>query len=233
MRGRSRDEGLGRNEGGAAPFDIYEEERARMVESQLAARRIVDERVLGAMRIVPRHAFVPDAFRQHAYEDHPLEIGRGQTISQPYMVALMTQLLALQPSDRVLEIGTGSGYQTAVLATIVRRVITIERIPALAERAAAVLRALEYANVDVEVGDGSRGWIKDAPYDAIIVTAAAPSVPQSLREQLADGGRLVCPIGPRDLQYLVRIVRTGDSFREDESVKCVFVPLIGEEGWQD
>jgi protein-L-isoaspartate(D-aspartate) O-methyltransferase len=133
----------------------------------------------------------------------------------------------------VLEIGTGSGYQTAVLATIVRRVITIERIPALAERAAAVLRALEYTNVDVEVGDGSRGWVRDAPYDAIIVTAAAPSVPRSLREQLDDGGRLVCPIGPRDLQYLVRIVRTGDSFREDESVKCVFVPLIGEEGWQD
>ncbi|NUM56549.1 MAG: protein-L-isoaspartate(D-aspartate) O-methyltransferase [Candidatus Hydrogenedentes bacterium] len=202
-----------------------------MVESQLMARRIVDERVLDAMRAVPRHAFIPEPLRRHAYEDHPIEIGHGQTISQPYMVAVMTQLLELDPSDRVLEIGTGSGYQTAILASIASHVTSVERIPPLADRAAERLRNLEYSNIEVVTGDGTLGWRDGAPYDAIVVTAAAPSVPLSLREQLAEGGRLVCPVGPRELQYLVRVVRHGGSFHEDESVKCVFVPLIGAEGW--
>ena len=231
MWGRSRDKGRG--EGNAAPFDAFENERARMVESQLVARRILDERVLHALRTVPRHAFVPEAFRRRAYEDHPIEIGCGQTISQPYMVAVMTQMLALKPTDRVLEIGTGSGYQTAVLATLAQRVTSIERIPQLAERAAAILATLEYTNVDIHTGDGTVGWAKDTPYDAIVVTAAAPSVPRSLCKQLAEGGRLVCPVGARELQLLVRIVREAGHFREDESVKCVFVPLIGAEGWPD
>lgn len=214
-------------------MDSYEEERARMVESQLVARHITDERVLEAMRTVPRHAFVPEAYRRHAYEDHPVEIGRGQTISQPYMVALMTQLLALKPADRVLEIGTGSGYQAAVLATLAQHVTTVERIASLAEHALDLLQALEYPNVDVHVGDGSLGWPFGAPYDAIVVTAAAPDVPKALCDQLADRGRLVCPVGTRDLQYLVRIVREGARLLEDEGVKCIFVPLIGKEGWPD
>ncbi|MBM3288536.1 MAG: protein-L-isoaspartate(D-aspartate) O-methyltransferase [Candidatus Hydrogenedentes bacterium] len=202
-----------------------------MVESQIAARHVRDERVLDALRAVPRHAFVPEPYRPHAYEDHPIDIGHGQTISQPYMVAVMTQLLALRPTDRVLEIGTGSGYQAAVLASLARHVTSVERIAPLAERARATLDALEYTNVDIYTADGTLGWTAGAPYDAIVVTAGAPAVPESLREQLADGGRLVCPAGPRELQYLVRVVREGDRFREDEGIKCVFVPLIGAEGW--
>ena len=202
-----------------------------MVERQLAARQIHDERVLDAMRTVPRHAFVPEPYRGHAYEDHPIDIGHGQTISQPFMVALMTHLLALRPADRVLEIGTGSGYQTAVLATLARHVTTIERLPALADRARATLDALEYTNIDICTGDGTLGWPEGAPYEAIVVTAAAPAVPGALCGQLADGGRLVCPVGPRDLQRLVRVVRVGDRYQEDESIRCVFVPLIGAEGW--
>lgn len=231
MWGRSRSRGPRRDDSGPPDLDAFEYDRGRMVEDQLVARRIVDERVLHAMRSVPRHAFVPPPLRRHAYEDHPIDIGHGQTISQPYMVAVMTQILELQPDDRVLEIGTGSGYQTAVLATLAQYVTSVERIPQLAERAEEVLRSLEYQNVDIVIGDGTLGFPERAPYDAIVVTAAAPSVPVSLREQLAISGRLVCPVGTRELQCLARIVRTVDGFREDESVKCVFVPLIGEEGW--
>ena len=231
MWGRFRGSGQGHNDHDAPPSDPYGAERANMLETQLVARQIRDEHVLDAMRRVPRHAFIPEAFRKHAYEDHPIEIGGGQTISQPYMVALMTQILQVQPNDHVLEIGTGSGYQTAILCMLARRVTSIERIASLADKAASTLCALEYHNAEVRVGDGTIGCYEEAPYNAIIVTAAAPSIPAALRDQLADRGRLVCPVGPRDLQLLVRVVRRGNEFVEDESVKCVFVPLIGEAGW--
>jgi protein-L-isoaspartate(D-aspartate) O-methyltransferase len=219
------------NESGDMPTEDYANERAGMVESQLAARRIVDQRVLDAMREVPRHAFVPPSLRHLAYKDHPIDIGHGQTISQPYMVALMTQMLELRSSDRVLEIGTGSGYQTAILATLARHVTSIERIPNLAVAASALLRSLEYTNIDIHTADGTLGWPDAAPYDAILVTAGAPALPHSLRDQLAEGGCLLCPVGPREHQSLVRIVRDAGTFREDESIKCMFVPLIGAEGW--
>ena len=222
-----------RTEQHAAPLDPNETDRERMIALQLSARGITDARVLNAMRAVPRHLFVPEANRQHAYEDHPLDIGAGQTISQPYMVAVMTQLLALSPGDNVLEIGTGSGYQTAILASLVRHVTSVERIAALAERAEETLSGLEYRNVSIHVGDGTLGWPRDAPYDAIIVTAAGPSTPVLLKDQLSDGGRLLCPVGSRNAQQLIRIVRNGTQYREDAGVGCVFVPLIGADGWPD
>ena len=206
-------------------------ERDRMVDSQLAARNITDSRVLAAMRTVPRHRFVSEALRESAYEDRPLEIGAGQTISQPYMVALMTQLLHVQAEDSVLEVGTGSGYQTAILASIARTVVTIERIDSIASAATARLKELEYLNVDVHIADGTLGWHANAPYDAIMVTAGSPSVPPALKAQLAEGGRLICPVGPREMQRLIRVVRDAHGFREEEGIGCVFVPLIGDDGW--
>lgn len=204
-----------------------------MVEKQLRARGILDERVLKAMGAVPRHAFVPGALRSRAYEDCALTIGSAQTISQPYMVALMTELLSLGPTDRVLEIGTGSGYQTAILASLAKEVVSIERREELAERARDVLGDLGVSNARVVVGDGTRGYPDAAPYDAIIVTASGPTVPPSLGKQLAIGGRLVCPVGPRDVQELVRLVRTRDGLVKERSIRCSFVPLIGEEGWDE
>jgi len=189
--------------------------------------------VLEAFMAVPRHHFVPDRFRVHAYEDRPLDIGSGQTISQPYMVAAMTELLALRPTDHVLEIGTGSGYQTAILATLAGHVTSIERFAGLADRAQRLLRALEYDNVTVQVGDGTLGHPDGAPYDAILVTAAAPRVPAALLDQLAMNGRLVCPVGEREVQRLVRVVRTPEGYREEAGIECVFVPLVGSDGWPD
>ncbi len=206
-------------------------QRDRMVDNQLAARNISDPHVLAAMRAVPRHRFVPDTLREHAYEDRPLEIGHGQTISQPYMVALMTQLLQLRPTDHVLEVGTGSGYQAAILATIAQTVVTVERIEEIGAATAERLEALHYANVEVHIGDGTKGWFDRAPYDAILVTAGSPSVPYPLKTQLAEGGRLICPVGPREMQRLIRITRDADGFHEEEGIGCVFVPLIGDEGW--
>lgn len=211
--------------------DIYETLRLDMVEKQIAQRGIDSPRVLQAMREVPRHLFVPEKHRSRAYEDRPLEIGAGQTISQPFMVAAMTAFLAPAESDRVLEIGTGSGYQAAVLARLARVVHSVERVPALAESAQRTLYQAGYENVTVHVADGTCGWPPDAPYDAIIVTAGAPKVPLALTEQLADGGRLVCPVGTRRFQKLVRVDRLGDEFREAAGMPCVFVPLIGEDGW--
>jgi protein-L-isoaspartate(D-aspartate) O-methyltransferase len=202
-----------------------------MVDAQLVSRNITDSRVLGAMRVVPRHRFVPEALREHAYEDRPLEIGAGQTISQPYMVAVMTQLLGLHPGDSVLEVGTGSGYQAAVLATIVRSVVTVERIESIGSAAAERLKELGFANVEVHVADGTLGWPERAPYDAIIVTAGSPAVPPALTAQMAGGGRLVCPVGPREMQRLVRVVHDERGLRQEEGIGCVFVPLIGDEGW--
>jgi protein-L-isoaspartate(D-aspartate) O-methyltransferase len=205
--------------------------RAEMVEHQLRRRGIRDERVLAAFLKVPRHKFVRPQDLWIAYDDYPLPIGYGQTISQPYIVALMTELLALKGDERVLEVGTGSGYQAAILAELAKEVITIERIPELARRAQRVLTDLGYRNVTVLVGDGSLGAPDFAPFDAIIVTAAAPHPPKALLEQLKDGGRLVIPIGDRTLQELIRFVRKGDEWQEEKHGPCLFVPLIGKNGW--
>ncbi|MBI4559163.1 MAG: protein-L-isoaspartate(D-aspartate) O-methyltransferase [Candidatus Hydrogenedentes bacterium] len=204
-----------------------------MVDHQIADRGVRDPRVLGVMRTLPRHRFVPESAAAYAYQDRPLEIGSGQTISQPYIVALMTELLDLAPDDRVLEIGTGSGYQAAVLATLAKEVVTVERCEELGEVARERLKELGFDNVRVLVGDGTQGCPQYAPYDAIVVTASGPYVPDSLRHQLSDGGRLVCPVGPREAQRLVKVVRLGTTFAESESIGCVFVPLIGKEGWTE
>lgn len=210
----------------------YQKERKNMVETQLRRRGIKDPLILEAMLKVPRHEFVPPEGIGAAYFDGPYPIGCGQTISQPYMVAIMTESLRLKRGERVLEIGTGSGYQAAVLAEIAGQVYTVERHAALAYRAEKVIRELGYGNVHVVVGDGTVGLEDKAPFDGIIVTAGAPSVPESLKRQLAEGGRLVIPVGGRWMQSLVRVTRRGDSFHEENLLGCVFVPLIGEEGWK-
>lgn len=202
-----------------------------MLDTHIRPRGVSDPRVLDAMMAVPRHLFVPAHLRDRAYDDRPLEIGHGQTISQPYIVALMTEMLELKPGDRVLEVGAGSGYQAAVLATLAAEIVSVERIPALAEEARARLQSLGFTRVQVVQGDGSLGYPEGAPYDAIVVTAGGPGMPEPLKEQLAEGGRLVCPVGPRDLQRLLKIVRTPDGFREEAGINCMFVPLIGREGW--
>ena len=205
---------------------------AGWIEEQLVARGISDTRVLDAMRRVPREAFVPAAALWEAYADRALPIGGGQTISQPYMVAVMSESLRLTGSERVLDVGTGSGYQAAVLAELAREVVTIERVPDLADSARERLAALGYANVDVIVGDGTVGVAARAPFDAILVAAGAPRAPEALKDQLsAAGGRLVIPIGPAEQQRLVVITRDGDRFSEAAGTGCVFVPLVGEQGW--
>lgn len=210
-----------------------EKARLRMVEEQIAARGIHDERVLEAMRRVPRHVFVAAEQVSRAYEDHPLHIGCHQTISQPYMVARMTEMLALRPADRVLEVGTGSGYQTAILAELVHAVVSIERHPPLAEAARERLEALHYDNVRVVCGDGTLGFAEAGPYHAILVTAGGPSPPRALLAQLADGGRMVCPTGGLDMQQLHTIMRRGDDFTTQDGINCIFVPLVGEQGWSE
>jgi protein-L-isoaspartate(D-aspartate) O-methyltransferase len=207
--------------------------REQMVEQQSAARGIADERVLAAMRAVPRHLFVPAAHQDQAYADRPLPIAEGQTISQPFIVAIMTATLQVRPTDRVLEIGTGSGYQTAVLARLAAHVTSIERHAPLADAAARLLRELGIADVDVVVGDGTEGWPAEAPYDRILVTAGAPTLPESLTAQLADGGRLVIPVGPSGLQHLTVVDRAGDRMQVREGEPCVFVPLVGRHGWAE
>jgi protein-L-isoaspartate(D-aspartate) O-methyltransferase len=203
-----------------------------MVETQIAARGVKDERVLAAMREIPRHLFVPSSYREAAYNDSPLPIGKGQTISQPYIVAVMTELLTVRPDDRVLEIGSGSGYQAAILGRLAQSVITIERIPEVAELARTNLAGIGITNVTVVTGNGTIGYPDQAPYDAILITAATPSVPPPLIEQLAEGGRLVAPVGSRDLQELVRLTKKeGQTIRELFG-GVVFVPLLGEYGWQ-
>ncbi|MFQ5535951.1 MAG: protein-L-isoaspartate(D-aspartate) O-methyltransferase [Gemmatimonadota bacterium] len=212
----------------------WEVERRRMVETQIRRRGIDDPRLLEALLRVPRERFVPPSARAYAYTDHALSIGNGQTISQPYMVAAMTDALELEGDERVLEIGTGSGYQAAVLAQLARDVYTVERIPELAEHAADLLEELGIRNVHIRVGDGTLGWPEEAPFQGIIVTAAAPDVPPSLLEQLdAEGGRLVAPVGRRSLQELLRIRRDGGLMERETLMGCRFVPLIGEEGWPE
>jgi protein-L-isoaspartate(D-aspartate) O-methyltransferase len=213
--------------------DRHAKARERMVRQQLERRNITDGHVLRAMRAVPRHAFVPDEMQKSAYADGPLPIGAGQTISQPYIVAYMTQLLKPEPGDKVLEIGVGSGYQTAVLAEIVDEVIGIERIPALAEGARVRLKALGYDNVTVLVGDGTLGYARAAPYDGILVAAASPGVPEPLVTQLKVGGRLVIPVGDDYSQTLRRVTRTEGGLRAEDLSPVRFVPLIGEHGFED
>jgi len=204
-----------------------------MVEEQLRARGIRDERVLDAMARVPRHEFISPAYRDEAYEDHPLPIGEGQTISQPFVVAAMLEALALRPEDVVLEVGAGSGYETAVLGELVRTVHSIERIASLAERAREVLERLGYSNVTVVHGDGSLGLPEAAPFDAIVVSAAAPHVPASLMDQLRDGGRLVIPVGSGFAQELQLVRKIGDNSTVLYLDGVRFVPLIGREGFHE
>jgi protein-L-isoaspartate(D-aspartate) O-methyltransferase len=211
--------------------DGYRRARERMVEEQLRGRDITDHRVLNTMREIPRHLFISDDLRSQAYLDGPLRLEQGQTISQPYIVALMTQLLELAGEEVVLEIGTGSGYQAAVLSRLARQVYSLERIAELADGARLVLAQLGINNVEVLHRDGSGGLPEHAPYQAIVVTAAAPRVPAPLKEQLADGGRLVLPVGGQDGQVLERWLREGDDFRCQRIAPVAFVPLVGEHGW--
>jgi protein-L-isoaspartate(D-aspartate) O-methyltransferase len=203
-----------------------------MVEEQLVNRGITDVRVLAAVAKVERHCFVEEALRARAYDDKPLPIGERQTISQPYMVGLMTQTISLRGDERVLEVGTGCGYQTAVLAELAATVFTVERLAALASAARATLDAFGYTNVVARVGDGSLGWSEAAPFDAIIVTAGTPQVPRPLVSQLAVGGRLVFPIGEEELQTLVRIRKDEDGLHEEYFGDCRFVKLVGRYGWR-
>ena len=211
--------------------DHYQNERKWMVEHTIAARGVRDERVLRAIDELPRHLFVPQAEVEDAYADHPLPVGCGQTISQPYIVALMTELLHLSGNEKVLEIGTGSGYQAALLSRLAREVHTIEQHPELSERAQKVIRGLHINNIHFHSGDGSLGLPGEAPFDGIIVTAGAPLIPQPLLDQLADSGRLVIPVGSRFSQDLQLWWRDGKKFDSESICPVVFVPLRGQHGW--
>lgn len=215
-------------------FDNKEELAEKMIRTQIKSRGICDERICEAMRQIPRHLFVSGTAKHRAYGDYPVSIGHGQTISQPYIVALMTELLQIQDNNRILEIGTGSGYQTAVLAELAEEVYTIERIPELLKRAKMILKGLGYANIFFREGDGTIGWTEESPFDRIIVTAAAPFIPEGFKNQLADNGILVVPVGDyRSYQVLKVIQRTGNTFETRESIGCRFVPLIGKYAFSD
>jgi len=207
--------------------------RVKMVEEQILSREIKDPRVIAAMKKVPRHLFVEEALQSQAYSDHPLPIGEKQTISQPYMVALMTEALQLTGKERVLEIGAGSGYQTAILAELAERVFSIERIRPLAIRARQLIYELGYFNVEIKIFDGTYGWAEEGPFEAIMVTAGAPDIPQALLDQLTIGGRLVIPVGDAFVQDLIRITKTGEGIKKEDLGGCRFVKLIGKYGWND
>lgn len=208
-------------------------QRARMVEEQLRARGIGDPEVLRVMGEVPREHFLPPGLQDQAYQDRALPLSQGQTMSQPYMVAIMTEALGLERTDRVLEIGTGSGYQTAVLAGLAGEVLTVERLPEFRDQAQESLEALGVKNVTFAVGDGSKGWPERAPFDAVLVTAGAPRVPEALQEQLDPReGTLVIPVGDRLVQELTRVVRQGNTYLEDHLLSCRFVPLVGAQAWE-
>ena len=210
----------------------FRELRDLMVKTQLVPRGIKDERMLAAMKKVPRHLFVDEAMQHRAYDDSALPIGEGQTISQPYMVAVMTEFLELKGTEKVLEIGTGSGYQAAVLAELVKEVYTVERITVLAKRAEGRYRELGYDNIHVKVADGTLGWPDAAPFDRIIITAGTPKVPEPLLQQLADQGMLIAPVGDRFSQQIIKVRKIGEKVVEEYHTPCVFVPLIGEYGWK-
>jgi protein-L-isoaspartate(D-aspartate) O-methyltransferase len=211
----------------------YRLARERMVKNQLIPRGIADENVLQTMGKIQRHLFVEEALAGEAYNDHPLPIGYKQTISQPYIVALMTEALELTEKDKVLEIGTGSGYQTAILAELSANVYTVERIEPLLERSKNLLLSLGYRNIYFKAYDGTFGWADFAPFDAIMVTAGAPKVPEPLLKQLADGGRMIIPIGNKYSQDLIKVTRAKDRFVEENLGGCRFVDLIGEHGWKE
>lgn len=213
--------------------DLYRIAREKMVKSQIVARGIKDEKVIQAMLKVPRHLFVEEALRDQAYGDFPLPIGKGQTISQPYIVALMTEALELKGKERVLEVGTGSGYQTAILAEIALWVYTIERDPDLSEKAKKVLLSLGYKNISLKIGDGSLGWPEAAPFDAIIVTAASPQIPQPLVDQLAEGGRIVIPVGDEFSQVLIKGIKKDGMLKTQTLEPVRFVRLVGAYGFKE
>lgn len=206
--------------------------RKKMLDEQIRPA-VKDERVLKAMSVVPRERFVPSALVAQAYSDHPLNIGEGQTISQPLIVAMMTEQLRLKGGEKVLEIGTGSGYQAAILCELCKQVYSIERLTGLSNRARMTLYDLGYVNFTLRIGDGTKGWAESAPFNGIIVTAGAPVIPEALTEQLAEGGRLVIPVGGEDVQTLKVITRTGGRFVEESISGCRFVKLIGEDGWKE
>ena len=214
--------------------DIFSLARERMVRDQIEARGIKDKRLLNVMRKIPRHLFVEEALRNQAYNDYPLPIGEGQTISQPYIVALMTEALELKGQEKVLEIGTGCGYQTAILAELAQSVFTIERIPTLMQRAKAILDSLGYFNVAYKTGNGTLGWPEVAPFQGIIVTAAAPEIPQPYVEQLEPGGKMIIPLGDKFSQVLYKIIKLPDGrIKKQYLCGCRFVPLVGIYGWSE
>jgi protein-L-isoaspartate(D-aspartate) O-methyltransferase len=206
--------------------------RLKMVEEQIVSRGIKDPKLIAAMKKIPRHLFVEEALQNQAYSDHPLPIGEKQTISQPYMVALMTEALLLTGKEKVLEIGTGSGYQTAILAELSEKVFSIERIRPLALRARKLLYELGYFNVEIKIFDGTLGWMDESPFDAIMVTAGSPDIPQTLLDQLAIGGRLVIPVGDAFVQDLIRVIKTEEGIKKEDLGGCRFVKLIGKYGWE-
>jgi protein-L-isoaspartate(D-aspartate) O-methyltransferase len=206
--------------------------RLKMVEEQIISRGIRDSGVIEAMKKVPRHLFVEEALQSQGYSDHPLPIGEKQTISQPYMVALMTEALQLVGKEKVLEFGAGSGYQTAILAELGEKVFSIERIRSLAIRARKLLYELGYFNFEIKIFDGTYGWVEEGPFDAIIVTAGAPDIPQPLIDQLTIGGRLVIPVGDAFVQDLIRVTKTGEGIKREDLGGCRFVKLIGRYGWE-
>lgn len=211
----------------------FKELRELMVKTQLIPRGIRDERVLSAMKKVPRHLFVDEHIQHKAYDDMALSIGEGQTISQPYMVAVMTELLELKGNEKVLEIGSGSGYQAAILAELSKEVYTVERIAVLAEKAKNKLNSMGYTNIHIRVSNGTLGWPEQAPFDRIILTAGTPKVPEPLINQLSDEGILIAPVGDRFSQQLLKIKKSKGKFSEQYHTPCVFVPLIGKYGWQE
>ena len=213
------------------PKDGFERLRKSMVDSQLTGRGIKDKNVIDAFMKVPRHLFLPDALRSQAYGDTPLPIGEGQTISQPYIVAYMTELVTVNKNSKVLEIGTGSGYQAAILAEIVDKVFTIERVESLAKKTRLLLEKLGYINIVTKIGDGTIGWKEFAPFDAIVVTAGGPTVPENLVDQLAEGGKLVIPHGGEDSQELFLYTKTPKGVRKEKKADVKFVKLIGKKGW--
>ncbi|MBN1574751.1 MAG: protein-L-isoaspartate(D-aspartate) O-methyltransferase [Deltaproteobacteria bacterium] len=214
-------------------LDKYEKDRVKMVKTQIESRGIRDPKVLNAFLTVKRHLFVEEALRPQSHNDYPLPIGSGQTISQPYIVALMTEGLDLKEDDRVLEIGTGSGYQTAILAEIAKEVYSVERIKELSERTKKLLKELGYTNIEIKVDDGTTGWAGKSPFDAIIVTAASPDIPRPLTDQLKEGGRMVIPVGGRASQDLIKVMKKKGKLVKENLGGCRFVKLIGEYGWRD
>ena len=226
-------QGLGFRKRGLGDMIDFPRVRLKMVEEQLISRGVKDPRVIAAMQKIPRHLFVEEALQNQAYTDHPLPIGEKQTISQPYIVALMTEALELKGTEKVLEIGAGSGYQTAILAELAQKVFSIERIRSLAIKARTLIFELGYFNVEIKIFDGTYGWVEEGPFDAIIVTAGGPDIPKPLLDQLVVGGKLVIPVGDAYVQDLIRLRKKEDGIHKEDLGGCRFVKLIGKYGWEN